>query len=233
MKPLWVIGSGGHAKVVIDTAHASGCFEILGVLDDCEGRLGQSVMGAPVLGPATPESVRRLGVENAVIAVGPNRARAEIALRLDGHVGWITLVHPAATLSRYARVGDGSVVFAGAVVQADAVVGRHTILNTGCSVDHDSRVGDFAHLAPGARIAGDALIGVGVLLGIGCSVLPQKSVGAWSTVGGGGVVVNDIPEGVEAIGVPARQVRGSGAPGTLVGWTLSSTDANFAGPPRR
>ena len=31
MEPLWVIGAGGHAKVVIATLRAAGDFEIAGV----------------------------------------------------------------------------------------------------------------------------------------------------------------------------------------------------------
>jgi sugar O-acyltransferase (sialic acid O-acetyltransferase NeuD family) len=207
MKRLWVIGSGGHAKVVIDAARASGEFDVVGVLDDREGRWGETVLGVPVRGPASPETLHRLGVDLAVIAVGPNQARAEISRRFGVSPEWATVVHPAAILSRHVRLGEGTVVAAGTVVQPDSVVGRHAILNTCCSVDHDCRVGDFVHLAPGVRLAGDVRIGVGALLGIGSCVLPQKAVGAWSTVGAGGVVVDDIPDGVKAIGVPARYAR--------------------------
>jgi sugar O-acyltransferase (sialic acid O-acetyltransferase NeuD family) len=213
MKPLWIVGAGGHAKVVIETARTMGAFEPVGILDDDPCRLGSDVLGVPVRGAAGPESVAALGVGYAVVAIGDNRARAEVARRLDGRVEWATLVHPASTIALPVRLGEGTVVFAGAIVQPDAEIGRHVIVNTGASVDHDSIVGDFAHLAPGVRLAGNVRVGEGAFLGIASCVVPARSVGAWATVGAGGVVTVDVPEAVVAVGVPAR-------------WTVVATPAN-------
>src|SRR6478672_6977341 len=111
---LWVIGAGGHAKVVIETARAAG-YSVAGVLDDDPARLGQDVRGVPVLGAGTADDARRLGVEAAVTGVGGNAARATIAARLDGLVRWKTIVHPTAVLGEGVQIGAGSVVFAGVV----------------------------------------------------------------------------------------------------------------------
>ncbi len=47
----------------------------------------------------------------------------------------------------------------------------------------------------------------GVMLGANSCVIPGKKVGAWTTVGAGGVVNRDLPEGVVAVGVPARPLQ--------------------------
>lgn len=204
MKPLWVIGAGGHAKVVIDTARSTGQFEVVGLLDDNEDRWGRQLLGAEVRGAASREVTSGFGIGLAVIAIGSNRARAEVAQRLDGLVTWASLVHPTAHLSPGVRIGEGSVAFAGAIVQPDSVIGRYVILNTACSVDHDVTIGDFVHIAPGVRLAGNVRVEVGALIGIGCSVAPGCTIGAWATIGAGSVVVHDIPPGVTAKGVPAK-----------------------------
>jgi acetyltransferase-like isoleucine patch superfamily enzyme len=62
------------------------------------------------------------------------------------------------------------------------------------------------HIAPGVRLAGDVALGDGVFLGIGAVAIPGVRVGAWTTVGAGAAVVDDLPEGIVAAGVPARQL---------------------------
>jgi sugar O-acyltransferase (sialic acid O-acetyltransferase NeuD family) len=207
MRPIWIIGAGGHAKVVIDTVRALGTIDVRGVLDDDPLRLGTDVLGVPVRGEASLESIDRFGVEQAIIAVGSNRARAALARRLAGRLSWATAIHPTACLSRDVSIGEGTVVFAGAVVQPSSVVGRHVILNTACSVDHDGLVGDFVHIAPGVRLAGNVRVGDGAQLGIGCCIIPGRTIGHWASIGAGSVVVHDIPPDVTVKGVPAKSSK--------------------------
>jgi sugar O-acyltransferase (sialic acid O-acetyltransferase NeuD family) len=201
---LWVIGAGGHAKVVVDTIRAAGFGEPAGVLDDDPAKYGTTVLGVPVLGGPDPETIARLGITRAVIAIGHNHARSQIAERLHGLVTWETVVHPAAVVAASARLGEGTVIFAGVVIQPDAVIGRHAIVNTSASVDHDCEIGAFAHIAPGVRIAGGVLIGDGALLGIGSCVTPGRRIREWATVGAGAVVIDDVAAFTTAVGVPAR-----------------------------
>jgi sugar O-acyltransferase (sialic acid O-acetyltransferase NeuD family) len=156
------------------------------------------------VGDTAAATIVRLGITHAVIAIGSNQARAAIALRCDGLLAWVSVVHPRAYVAPEVVVGKGTVVFAGAVVQPDATIGRHAILNTSCSVDHDSTVGDFAHIAPGSRLAGGVAIGTGSLIGLGAILLPGRAVGAWATVAAGAVVVRDVPDRTVVAGVPAR-----------------------------
>jgi sugar O-acyltransferase (sialic acid O-acetyltransferase NeuD family) len=204
MRSVWVFGSGGHAKTVIDTLRAMGDWDITGLLDDDRGRWGMEIMGIPVRGNISEESIARFGIERAVVAIGSNTARARTANRFAHLVSWVNAVHPRAYLASGVHLGAGSVVFAGTVVQPDTTIGDHVILNTMCGVSHDSVIGDFAHVGPGVHLAGNAKIGEGAFLGVGSCVLPGRAVGAWATIGAGGVVVTDVPERVIAKGVPAR-----------------------------
>jgi len=96
------------------------------------------------------------------------------------------------------------VVFAQAAVQAQASIGKGAILNTSCSVDHDAQLSDAVHVCPGARLAGEVKVGARSWIGIGASVIQQVRIGSDVTVGAGAAVVRDLPNGVTAVGVPAR-----------------------------
>jgi len=195
---LVVIGAGGHAKVVVDTCRAAG-WTVLGAADANPHR---TVFGLPHLGP--PEKLRVESGVRAVIAVGSNTARRDIARRLEGCLNWASIVHPAATVSPSARVEEGVVIFAGAVVQTDTVVGRHAILNTGCRVDHDNNIGAFCHVAPGAVLAGAVTLGEGVFVGAGAVVVPNLTLGEWGTIGAGATVVRDTGPALTYAGIPAK-----------------------------
>lgn len=199
-----VVGAGGHAKVVIATLQARGVV-VVAVYDDSPELAGTTLAGVAVRGPVT--RMAQDGVERAVLAVGDNRSRQRLAQTLGAALpgcAFPAVVHPSATVHESVELGEGTLVFAGCVVQPDSSLGRFVILNTVAAVDHDCAVGDFAHLAPGSRLAGGVVLGEGTLLGIGASVLPGCKVGDWSTVGAGGVVVRDVEPGAVAVGVPAR-----------------------------
>ena len=84
------------------------------------------------------------------------------------------------------------------------MIGSGAILNTGCSVDHDAQLADGVHLCPGARLAGEVHVGARSWIGVGASVIQQVRIGSDVTVGAGAAVVRDLPDGVTAVGVPAR-----------------------------
>jgi len=199
---LFILGAGGHAKVVLATVMEAG-LEVAGILDDDPSKWGTDLLGIPVLGPLS--WLKRESEPWAILAIGDNATRKRLDQELQG-VRWAKVVHPKAYVHPTAVIGEGTVVLVGAIVQPMARIGRHVIINTGAIVEHDCQVGDFAHLAPGVRLAGGVKVGEACLLGVGTSVVPQVCIGDGSVVGAGSVVVRDIPPGVVAYGIPA-QVR--------------------------
>jgi len=205
-------GAGGHAKVVIDLLRAGGRFEIVGLLDPNPRLRNASVLGVPVLGgdDLVPSLYER-GVRDAFIGVGaisstwPRRRLFDLALQHG--LNLVTAVHPSAVISPSAKIGRGATVMAGVVVNAEAVVGENVILNTGSIIEHDCTIGDHAHVASGARLAGGAVVGEGAQIGIGAVVRQGIRIGRLAMVGAGSVVVDDVPDSVVVVGVPARVLR--------------------------
>ena len=77
---VFVVGAGGHGKVVIDALSSAGDFEIVGVIDDDEEKLGRQVLGIPVVGLCAQLSslAAKYRVDGAALAVGDNRAREQL-----------------------------------------------------------------------------------------------------------------------------------------------------------
>ena len=204
MSALLILAAGGHAKVVAETALAAGVASRIAFLDD---RPLPPVLGWPVLGrldQALEPSIQEQ-FPTALVAIGHSSTRMCWIARLQAAGYQLPLlIHPSAWISPSAQIGPGSVVFAQAAVQAQARIGTGAILNTSCSVDHDVQLADGVHICPGARLAGEVQVGARSWIGIGASVIQQVRIGADVTVGAGAAVVRDLPDGVTAVGVPAR-----------------------------
>ena len=179
LEPIWLLGAGGHAKVLIDAIRAEGRLVPAGALDDDTTRHGGHIDGVPIRGAITPASLREFDIRLAVLAIGDNSVRAKLAERLEGLVQWANIVHPQAHLAARVVLGEGSVILAGAIVQTGSRVGRHVVINTSASVDHDDIVEDFVHVAPGAHLGGVVVVGEGSLVGIGAAVVPVALGALW------------------------------------------------------
>lgn len=203
-KPVYLVGGGGHAKVVIAALREAG-LSVGGVFDDDPAKYGLSMQGVKVIGPIE-QALSYTDRGKFIIAIGDNVRRGQMIERLDG-LQWQTVIHPKAYVHESVRIGAGTLVTAGVVIQPDTIVGQHCIINTGSTIDHDCRISSFAHIAPGAHLAGAVQVGEGAMIGVGSSIIPNIKVGSWVTVGAGSVVVRDLPSGITAAGAPARELK--------------------------
>lgn len=206
MRRLAILGASGHGKVVADTAECCG-WQSIDFFDDAWPRLERNGVW-PVDGNTTRLVERLADFDGVVVAIGNNSIRHAKLLELGAAGATIaTLVHPSASVSRYATIGDGSVIFAGAVVNADASIGLGAILNTCCSIDHDCVLGEAVHISPGARLAGGVRVGTHSWVGIGASVRQLICIGMRAMVGAGSAVVSNVPDDMTVAGVPAKRMR--------------------------
>lgn len=205
MSALLILGAGGHALSVADAALSCGRWESVAFLDDAqnENALGPLLPGG--LAGAETLSVKYL---EACVALGNNALRLQWLKKLRTW-GYRTpsIVHPKAIVSRFAEVGGGCVLMAGAIVNVQAKISDGCILNTGCTVDHNCIIGEGVHLSPGVHIGGDTEIGTRTWVCVGASVGSQRAVCADCVIAAGAVVVKDIAEPGLYAGVPAIKKR--------------------------
>lgn len=194
-----VLGCGGHAKVVIDVIQETGN-SVSAVYDDDETKHGREFAGVSVEGCILHDLKGE-----AIIGIGDNEIRKKIAEKVS--CDWKPFVHPTAVVADDVKIGKGSVIMAGAIVQPGTEIGDHVIVNTGSTVDHDCVIEDYCHIAPNCSVAGGVQFGEGSFLGIGSSVIQYKSIGKWSVIGAGSVIVSDIMPRCTVVGAPAEVTK--------------------------
>ncbi len=202
MAGVWVLGGGGHAKVVVATLDSSGQ-AIAGIFDDDLSKTGSSLLSSSIDGPTPDMTWWKDERRDAFIAIGNNRTREKVA---QLPATWVIAAHKGADIHATAQVGAGSLICSGVVIQPDSEIGCHVIANTACSIDHECKVGDFAHIAPGVTLAGEVTVGKRTLVGAGATIIQGVQVGADVTIGAGAVVISDVADGEKVAGVPARSL---------------------------
>lgn len=206
VKPLvFVLGAGGHAKMVIETLVSMDRYELYGCLDTAP--TSEKLLGFPIF-PENPQTLATLldAKAHALVALGDNKLRQRVTLKLQElGFSFATAIAQSAYVSPSAIVGSGTVIMPKVVVGASAKIGQGVVLNTASSVDHDVDIGDFVHVAPGCHLAGNVRVEQGAMLGIGTCVIPERHIGAWAILGANSTVVRDVPAGTTYIGTPARQ----------------------------
>lgn len=207
MSKLLILGAGGHGKVVAECALSLGVYTAIAFLDDDKKVVERSILSLlPIIGTFSDAGNFAHEFSYAFVALGNNRSRVELITYLT-KIGYKIpcLIHPAAYVSKFAHIGSGTVIMAGAVVNADAHIGVGGIINTGASVDHDCVLGRGVHLSPGARLGGTVTVGDYTWICMGASVMNNVRVEEGSVAAAGAAVIRDVGDNVLVAGVPARE----------------------------
>ena len=194
-KNIILIGGGGHCKSVIDVAESIG-YNILGVLDMPE-EVGKSVLDYKVIG--TDNDITQYADKAEFIITVGFIMNPSIRIRIYNKIKeaggkLATIVASTAHVSRYATLGEGTVIMHQAVVNAGAKVGVNCIINTFCNIEHDAVIGDQCHISTGTMVNGDCKVGDRVFIGSQSVLANGITVGEDIVVGAGSFVRKSISE---------------------------------------
>lgn len=192
-----LIGSGGHAGVVIDAVRRLGEFDISHVICEVNG-------GSKRHGYNVEKWLEEIPYPNLFhfIAIGDNAIRERISKH---EFSYVNVFHPSAEYSK--QICCGSYFGANSVVGNNSKVGNFSIINTGTILEHDSVVGDYSHLASGVITGGNVKIGSRTMIGLGSIIQDGITIGNNCIIGMGSVVTKDIPDDEIWWGSPAEFQR--------------------------
>lgn len=198
---LYVVGAGGHAKVVLHVLESKQ-IKAAGILDTDPVKIGTSILNYPIThieDKALPHRAR------FIIAIGDNAVRAKLFTAMQIR-GWhaFNVIDNSTRIANTVKLGKGTVVFPFGSIHPDTQIGSNVIINTHTVIEHDNYISDHAHIGPNATLCGGVVVEEGAFVGAGVTIIPGIKIGAWSVIGAGAVVTKNIPETTVVVGCPAR-----------------------------
>lgn len=209
-----IIGAGSHALIIADIFYNLPDYSAVTFIekDDCLRERQKQVahdLILPIVGDnGFFQDYQKEKHGCLILGIGAKMmsARKRIIERFDEDFFTIA-IHPRAIIAVSAKIGIGTVIMAGAILNAFARTGNHVVINTGATVDHECEIGDNSFIQPGAHLAGNVKVGRHSIVGIGASVKEGITIGSNSIIGGGAFVNKDVPDNAIYVGVPAKKIR--------------------------
>lgn len=205
-KAVIVLGSGGHARVLVDILRRSNA-DILGIVDPHRPVGSQWWLHYRILG--NDEVIHEYSSDTIELinGIGSLPGNSGLRMRLFSHFTahnyhFKTLVDPMALIAGDVALEEGAQVMAGAILQPGVKIGKNSIINSGAIVEHDCQIGQDVHIAPGAVLSGGVSVGNQVHIGTGAAIIQNIRVGNDSVIGAGAVITRDIAH--HQIVYPAR-----------------------------
>lgn len=192
---LILLGVGGHALSCIDVIEQQGLFSIAGLVSSSRSGVGLTHCGYRVI--ACDSDLKKLSdiYRFAFIGIGqiklPN-LRVNMFERLI-NLGFELpyLQSPFAYVSPHSKIGPGTIIMHGAIVNAGVEIGANCIINSGALVEHDVSIGDHCHISTRAILNGSVVVGSKTFIGSGCVVREGVTIHPENFLGMGSLVRRD------------------------------------------
>ena len=202
MGRLLIIGTGGQGKVVLDCA--KNYYDSITFMTNDKNSSG--INGYPIIyeQEITLDNILQ-NYDEVIVAIGNNKARLKISLEYESNgMKLATIIHPKAFISETAVIGNGTVIFANAVVNPSVKIGKACIINTGVIIEHDCILENGVHISPNAAMGGAVFVGENTWVCVGSSIANNIKIGNNSVIGAGAAIIKDVPNKVLVAGVPGK-----------------------------
>lgn len=209
MKEIYILGVGHNTPVYIELAELNG-YKVKGLYHYESGRNGELIHNIPIIG-TNDDLFNSISLEGKYFALsmGGNDIRVKLASLIRKKAGLIpTLIHPSASVSKYANIKEGVTIHANSTIQPDVIIQSDTVISFNVGITHN------VIIDKGCYIAGQSIVGAythiyeQAFIGMGSTLISSKVkyIGKNAIVGAGSVVTKSVEDNSTVLGNPAKEI---------------------------
>lgn len=214
-KKVIIFGIGGTSVDILDVINdinregSEEEFECIGFLDDEESNIGKMINNVKVLGLLNlAKDFKEAFFINGIGSPESFLNKEEIIKKSEVSIDrFVALIHPTASVSKTAVIGNGSIIFQNVVISANVQIGNHVVVLPSSIISHNDTIGDYTCVATGVCISGKVNVGESCYLGANCTLKEDIVIGDHSLVGMGSVVLSDVSINSVFVGNPAKFLK--------------------------
>lgn len=165
-KKIFVIGSGGHAEACIDVIEKQKKFQVIGLIDIKKKKLFGKYKVISNL-----DNLEKLKKRTKFVHIGIGQIKSP-KLRIRIYKKFLklgfkfpTIISPFAIISKYAKIGDGSIIMHGSHIGPNVKIGSNCIINNFANIEHGCSIDDNCHISTAAIVNGKVRIKEGSFIG--------------------------------------------------------------------
>lgn len=214
MKKVAIIGSGEHAKKIAFEIDKIKNLKLVGFIDEKikTGSTIQKINNKPIKVIDKLNGLKNVRYKNIyfVIGIGSNYKRFKVVEEIKKKklkLNWTEIVSNNAILNGNIKIGEGSVIFSGAIIANDSNIGKHCFIGPNSSLEHNNVFANFSSCGAGVNCGGRVKIGKYSFLGIGTSVKHQVSIEENCVIGGHSLILRNCKKNSLYFGVPAKKQK--------------------------
>jgi sugar O-acyltransferase (sialic acid O-acetyltransferase NeuD family) len=210
VKDIYILGVGHNTPVIIELAELCG-YKVKGLYHYEEGRKGELLHGYPIVG--TNEDLfkdENLSNRSFALSMGENQTRINLSEIIRKKGGFIpTLIHPTASVSKFAVIEEGVIIQANSTIQADVEIKAETVISFNVGISHNVIIEKGCYIACQTIIGAYTHIREEALIGMGVTTISGKVpyIGKRARIGAGSVVTKPVEDDCIVVGNPAKKIE--------------------------
>ena len=166
-RKLLILGAGQYGQVVRETAESMGCFEEISFLDD---------MNPIAVGKMADAEKLRSIYTDAFVAMGSPVLRELWMDKLEAMGYRLPAIrHPQSVVMPSAKIAEGCIIEAMAVVNSYAQVGRGCLICAGAVINHNAAISPYSQIDCNATVTARSTVPKGCK--VPCGQIYEKENG--------------------------------------------------------